>query len=314
MPLCNLEWQLKMIEEKKKKRRKDFAVAAAGFACAAGLLATAFVITMSGAKKGAHADAGAAAGATSEAASFDWAKIATDKMVAAGFGFATAAFDKDKGVITISGDAPDLDKRNAAFEAGKAAVLAKMAENKLDSKSGVSDFVNAITVAGAAVDASGALAANATANAAGPIPDAAATLSAKPAEEDCQGAYNTLLSGRVINFASGKATISNDSKALLDSLSSVSKKCGAYTVEIGGHTDTKGNKAANQALSERRAQAVADYLVSKGVAASELQIKGYGQSKPLDTSNTKEADAKNRRIEFNVSSKAPAAPTAAPAQ
>ena len=77
-----------------------------------------------------------------------------------------------------------------------------------------------------------------------------------------------------------------------------------YSVEVGGHTDTKGDAIANQTLSENRAQAVADYLLGKGVEKSQLAIKGYGESKPLDTSESKDADAKNRRIEFKVEEKA----------
>ncbi|OOR99020.1 hypothetical protein B0187_07110 [Haemophilus paracuniculus] len=70
--------------------------------------------------------------------------------------------------------------------------------------------------------------------------------------------------------------------------------------EIAGYTDNTGNAAANQQLSEKRAIAVRNYLVSKGVEESALTAKGYGQENPVADNNTAEGRAKNRRIEFNA--------------
>ena len=268
-----------MTEAKKKNKRKDFAVAIAGLASVVGVIVTSMVVITASSH---HPKT-----ATSTADLPDWAKIATDKLHAAGFGFATAQFTD--GIISITGDAPNADARTNAFEAAKKAVLEAIAEKKLDGKSGVLAFDNSITVKGKEVEY---------------IPDAAAALGAKPEEESCQTAYNTLLKGRVINFNSASAIISADSEPLLNNLSDVAIKCVDYKVEVGGHTDTKGDAGANLALSERRAQAVADYLVRKGVNASEIAIKGYGETQPIDVANTAEADAKNRRIEFKVSPKA----------
>ena len=72
------------------------------------------------------------------------------------------------------------------------------------------------------------------------------------------------------------------------------------TIEIGGHTDGKGSEAYNQRLSENRAKAVVDYLVSKGVDAKRLKYKGYGKTMPVDTNDTEEGRAKNRRVEFKI--------------
>jgi OOP family OmpA-OmpF porin len=72
-------------------------------------------------------------------------------------------------------------------------------------------------------------------------------------------------------------------------------------VEVGGHTDSQGDEFANQNLSERRAQAVADYLVVNGVPATQLTVLGYGETKPIDARENAAADAKNRRIEFKIS-------------
>ncbi|WP_071058459.1 OmpA family protein [Pelistega sp. MC2] len=70
--------------------------------------------------------------------------------------------------------------------------------------------------------------------------------------------------------------------------------------EISGHTDNVGDAAANQKLSEERANAVRNYLVGKGVPADSLTAVGYGQDKPAYDNNTEEGRSKNRRIEFNA--------------
>ena len=71
-------------------------------------------------------------------------------------------------------------------------------------------------------------------------------------------------------------------------------------VEIRGHTDDRGSTAYNLRLSESRAQAVVDYLVGKGIDPKRLQAKGYGKSLPVDTNDTDEGRANNRRVEFKI--------------
>lgn len=71
-------------------------------------------------------------------------------------------------------------------------------------------------------------------------------------------------------------------------------------IEISGHTDGKGSDSYNLRLSESRAKAVTDYLISKGVSERRLQYKGYGKSRPIDTNDTEEGRANNRRVEFKV--------------
>jgi OOP family OmpA-OmpF porin len=70
-----------------------------------------------------------------------------------------------------------------------------------------------------------------------------------------------------------------------------------FRVEIRGHTDSKGAADYNQKLSERRAEAVRDYFISKGVPASQMTTKGYGSTKPIADNATEEGRAVNRRIE-----------------
>lgn len=71
-------------------------------------------------------------------------------------------------------------------------------------------------------------------------------------------------------------------------------------IEIGGHTDNIGSDSYNQKLSERRANAVKDYLISKGINADRIVAKGYGESKPVVENNSPENNALNRRVEFTI--------------
>ena len=72
------------------------------------------------------------------------------------------------------------------------------------------------------------------------------------------------------------------------------------SVEIEGHTDNVGGKAANESLSQRRADAVRQYLVSRSVDGNRVTAKGYGSSRPVDSNTTKEGRANNRRTEFEI--------------
>jgi outer membrane protein OmpA-like peptidoglycan-associated protein len=71
-------------------------------------------------------------------------------------------------------------------------------------------------------------------------------------------------------------------------------------VEVSGHTDNSGAETYNLQLSERRAQAVYNYLVANGIASERLRLRGYGAGKPIADNNTEEGKQKNRRIEFKL--------------
>ncbi len=71
-------------------------------------------------------------------------------------------------------------------------------------------------------------------------------------------------------------------------------------IEIGGHTDNTGSREYNEKLSQDRAKSVYDYLVAHGIAADRLQYRGYGMQKPIDTNDTEEGRANNRRTEFTI--------------
>jgi OOP family OmpA-OmpF porin len=87
---------------------------------------------------------------------------------------------------------------------------------------------------------------------------------------------------------------------LLDRLIETALRCPTVNIEVAGHTDTDGENAANQALSEKRAQAVVDYLVKAGLPASRFTAIGYGSTQPVATNDSDEGKAQNRRIEFVV--------------
>jgi OmpA-OmpF porin, OOP family len=105
-----------------------------------------------------------------------------------------------------------------------------------------------------------------------------------------------------IGFPHGSAEIEPVSMDLLDAVAKIMINTAAITkLTIEGHTDTTGEPAANQPLSEERALAVKKYLEEHGVEPSRLETKGLGSSQPLDTNDTEAGRAKNRRVEFKVS-------------
>ncbi len=92
-----------------------------------------------------------------------------------------------------------------------------------------------------------------------------------------------------------------ESLAILDQAVDTLKRYPDVHVEVAGHTDSIGTDEYNQKLSERRARIVYDYLTSHGISASRLDgPKGYGESHPIDTNNTAEGRARNRRTELSV--------------
>ncbi len=135
----------------------------------------------------------------------------------------------------------------------------------------------------------------------GPAAAAVPAIDPNATADTCNAEFKTALSGKTINFDTGKATISADSTALLDSLAAVAGKCAAFKIEVGGHTDARGKAEANKALSQSRAAAVEEYLKGKGVPATQMTAAGYGEEKLLDKGDTDAAHAQNRRIEFTVS-------------
>lgn len=106
-----------------------------------------------------------------------------------------------------------------------------------------------------------------------------------------------------LHFETGKATLKADSYALLDDLLDMMKRKSTWNIQISGHTDSDGDDAANLVLSQQRADAVKQYLVSKGISAARVRSIGYGETKPIANNSTAEGKAQNRRTEVNIVSK-----------
>lgn len=103
-----------------------------------------------------------------------------------------------------------------------------------------------------------------------------------------------------ITFETNSAKITKESKPALDKTVETLKANPKYDVTIEGHTDDRGSREHNLALSQKRADAVADYLVDHGVARDRVHTKGIGPDKPVADNGTDEGRAQNRRIEFKL--------------
>ncbi len=101
-----------------------------------------------------------------------------------------------------------------------------------------------------------------------------------------------------IHFAAARARILADSFELLDQVAQVLQQNPKLQVSIEGHTDNVGNPRRNRKLSHERAEAVGDYLVSRGVVAARLTAKGFGSERPINSNTTEEGRSRNRRVEF----------------
>jgi OOP family OmpA-OmpF porin len=105
---------------------------------------------------------------------------------------------------------------------------------------------------------------------------------------------------RGVQFNFDKANIRPSAEVILDEAVRVLKENRDLRVEIAGHTDSVGPEAYNQGLSQRRANAVHDYLASGGIKSSRLSWTGYGESQPVADNASDEGRAQNRRVELNV--------------
>jgi outer membrane protein OmpA-like peptidoglycan-associated protein len=108
------------------------------------------------------------------------------------------------------------------------------------------------------------------------------------------------LGGDHLKFEFNKADLQPSDKELLSRIAGILMSSHDYTISVNGHTDDVGSDAYNLKLSERRAQAVRDYLVQAGLPAEILSVEGHGKSLPLVRGTTDAARAKNRRVELGL--------------
>lgn len=101
-----------------------------------------------------------------------------------------------------------------------------------------------------------------------------------------------------LTFISGSSEIASSSFPSLDKLVDYLKKNELLQLRLEGHTDSQGDDDYNQQLSEKRALAVENYIVSKGIDKNRVSSKGFGETKPIATNTTSQGREKNRRVEF----------------
>jgi outer membrane protein OmpA-like peptidoglycan-associated protein len=108
------------------------------------------------------------------------------------------------------------------------------------------------------------------------------------------------LGGDHLKFEFDKADLQPSDKELLSRIAGILMTSHDYTISVNGHTDDVGSDAYNQKLSERRAQAVRNYLVQAGMSPEILSVEGHGKSLPLVKGTSDAARAKNRRVELGL--------------
>ena len=105
---------------------------------------------------------------------------------------------------------------------------------------------------------------------------------------------------RNVFFETAKFDLKSTSYPELNYIVDILKANPSLNIIVAGHTDNVGNAANNQLLSENRAKSVMNYLIEKGIPADRLNSKGYGASKPIQSNDTEEGRAKNRRTEIEI--------------
>ncbi|UJR82087.1 OmpA family protein [Sandaracinus amylolyticus] len=125
------------------------------------------------------------------------------------------------------------------------------------------------------------------------------------AEQGCPRVYQDVevtSEGIVIHqqvfFETNRAVIRSVSFPLLDTVAQVLRDFPDITVEVQGHTDSRGRDAHNLRLSQQRADSVREYLIRAGIAPERLTARGYGETQPIETNATPDGRAANRRVEF----------------
>ena len=117
----------------------------------------------------------------------------------------------------------------------------------------------------------------------------------------CQEAFDALLSpGAHVLFEPGASELHEDGRKILDTVREIRSGCRTARILVVGHTDDSGDAAYNRELSLRRAQAVVDYLVLRGMGPEDLQARGLGEAQPRASNGTQDGRLANRRIELRV--------------
>ena len=232
------------------------------------------------------------------------------------------------GMVTLEGEVPDEAARAAVFDTAQrlfpgtniseamtianappepwlSAAKAGMAELARLRRGEVTIAASDLTIKGLAEDESTAEAVRGAVRNALPggfkgTPDIQVMSATERAADDCQDLMRQTTAKGTINFDRASADITSDSSETLRELAEIANECQQFHIEIEGHTDSEGTDERNQRLSDRRAEAVAEFLSRSGVDPTRLTTIGYGASKPVADNQSAEGRARNRRIEFIV--------------
>lgn len=138
------------------------------------------------------------------------------------------------------------------------------------------------------------------------VPDRCPNEPGIPEEQGCPRVYQDVevtSEGIVIHqqifFETNRAVIRSISFGILDTVAQVMRDFPDITIEVQGHTDSRGSDAHNNRLSQARAESVRTYLIRQGIAPERLSARGYGESVPIESNATEEGRAVNRRVEFH---------------
>jgi len=99
-----------------------------------------------------------------------------------------------------------------------------------------------------------------------------------------------------VKFDFNSSQLDPSGRSILDRIAAALNQYPDVNIEVAGYTDSVGNDAYNLRLSQQRAEAVRDFLIGKGVAASRLSAKGYGEADPIASNDTEEGRERNRRV------------------
>lgn len=194
----------------------------------------------------------------------------------------------------------DAERAAAAKLAAQQAAAAKAAADKAAADKAAAEKAAADKAASDKAASDKAAADKAAADKAAADKAAAEKVAALAMATHCQSDFAAALAKDKVHFAVARANILPASKPLLDQLAGIARQCATSHIVISGYTDSDGNAALNVTLSQKRAQAVLDYLTKAGVDASHLSAQGFGDADAVAPNDNSADKARNRRIEFKV--------------
>ncbi|NJO87359.1 MAG: OmpA family protein [Lewinella sp.] len=103
-----------------------------------------------------------------------------------------------------------------------------------------------------------------------------------------------------MQFESAKATLTPESKPILDRVVDILRRYPSYQLAIGGHTDSIGEEGPNQRLSEARAKTVNDYIIAAGIPVARVSYAGFGESMPIADNKFEAGRKQNRRVTLDL--------------